>query len=90
MFDNYKDYFEKYCKKSEFTLKTTLFVIYYIISIFYLISGYPIEFLIISSLAFLLILGFSKNDLLLFFIVLFSWIVLKLNFNESLSFLIKI
>jgi len=89
MFSQYKDFFEKYCKNTTFSLKTILFVTYYVISVFYLISGYPIELLIISSLSFLLLSGYSKNDILLFFIVLFSWIVLKLNFNESLSFLTK-
>jgi len=54
-----------------------------------LISGYPVEFLIISSILFLLIIGFSKNDIILFLIVILSWIVLKFNFNESISFLLN-
>lgn len=89
MYDDYINYYNSYLYTTKFKLKTFLFVLYYLISIFYLISGYPIEYLIISSIIFFLIFGFNTNDIILLFIVLLSWIVLKLNFNESVSFLLN-
>lgn len=89
MYENYKQYALYYYNNTKFKTSTLLFVFYYFLTILYLISGYPIEFLIISSILFLLIMGFSKNDIILFFIVILSWIVLKFNFNESISFLLN-
>lgn len=89
MFENYEKYTLYYYQNTKFKLITLLFVFYYFLTILYLISGYPIEFLIISSILFLLIIGFSKNDIILFFIIILSWIVLKFNFNESISFLLN-
>jgi len=89
MFEKYEKYTLYYYKNTEFKLITLLFVFYYFLTILYLISGYPIEFLIISSILFLLIMGFSKNDIILFLIIILSWIVLKFNFNESISFLLN-
>jgi len=89
MFEKYEKYTLYYYQNTEFKLITLLFVFYYFLTILYLLSGYPIEFLIISSILFLLIMGFSKNDIILFLIIILSWIVLKFNFNESISFLLN-
>jgi len=89
MYENYEKYIFNYYQNTKFKLSTLFFVFYYLLTILYLISGYPVEFLIISSILFLLIIGFSKNDIILFLIVILSWIVLKFNFNESISFLLN-
>jgi len=89
MFEKYEKYTLYYYQNTEFKLITLLFVFYYFLTILYLLSGYPIEFLIISSILFLLIMGFSKNDIILFLIIILLCIVLKFNFNESISFLLN-
>jgi len=85
----YEQYCLNYYKFKDFKVITLIMVLFYLFTVYTIIGGRPIEYTLIVTFGIFLLFGFNTNKIALKLIIITSLVVLKLNFNESVSYLFK-